>query len=230
MDCLDYVSYVTSQSIEYIKNVLETIPIPTYKLEKYSDKSYLLSKNTKDDVGKLFSLYPHKNGWIVPNYKVSAVRYYLSTGIITEYVDLQPNDKLYFDTLLQRIGKIGLLPGSQKPVNSKELEKIFLKMDIIPTPKAYFLLRNYINSHSQLYPPRTYTEIMEMAGRIKGEDGVLIHDYKHGSGGEVVIVGAISDDKLDELKKKYPNGTVNTYPWDDTTIIEYWKDADFMLD
>jgi hypothetical protein len=78
------------------------------------------------------------------------------------------------------MGNVGLLYSSKKPVNVVEMLKIVLEIpktkEVIPTFQTYLALTKYIQSHTLLFPPTVYTEILEMAGKIKRVDGVLIHN------------------------------------------------------
>ena len=248
--CASYTTYVTlvdqktvTKIVEELKSLADARKRKGITFEKYnSTRIYVLQGIDSMEASKL-GLIPFGGlggGWLVPLHKVPMARYYAATGII-----LQPDrdvseidDKKFFDQTLNKMSKVGLMYSSLKPVDRDVFDAVFQHppAKAIPEPQTYKNILDYIHSkrtETTFFPPRIYTEVLELAGRIERDiEGTLMFDYREArtGSGMIVLVGCKGSrlNRAGDIVKSraYPNVKEEDYINYDTTIIRYNKEID----
>lgn len=147
------------------------------------------------------------------------------------------NDKIFIDTLLRKMANVGLYYLSFKEVGRVVFDDVFTSYirtpkNAIPSIDMYKKLNEWYASkrlETKFFPPQIYTEILELAGRAKRDDAILVYDYvePRTKGGVVVLVGCKgsrltkADEIVKQKQKRYEEVKLSNHQKYNTTIIKY---------
>lgn len=252
--CTSYTTYVTSADQKTVAKIVEELRSMSdirkkkgITFEKYSGNTttsrvYVLQGIDGTEAAKL-GLIPFGGkggGWLVPLHKVPTMRYYAATGIILplDRDSSEVDDKKFFDQTLNKMAKVGLMYSSLRPVDRGVFDDVFQHPPgkAMPEPHTYRTILSYVNSkrtEHTFFPPRIYTEVLELAGRIKRDmEGTLTFNYSEArTGSGIVVLVGCKGVRLNRTRdimssKVYPNAREQDYPDYDTTIIRYAPDID----
>ena len=238
--CIDYVAYVTNTSSKVVERTIREIDVSSNAMK---DKGIIfdgvsvtgIPSHTASSLGIV--RIGNTDKWSVPYSKTAIVSYYVATGIVLPGIlpSTEIDDKNFIGDILKKMAKVGLLYASEKEVGRKIFDDVF---DLhargngkVPSPSMYRSMVRYVGTKradQTFFPPQIYTEAMELAGRVKREDGILLHDYRDRIGNGMVVLVGCKGDRLTKAigLKGYPNPKIEDHPKYNTTIIKYYREVD----